>query len=129
MALSKFLRILEQKIDQTDYDNWSRDKMVATPFLTFADIEMSKVVTGLISKDNLDMIELRAQIRGLESTLGIRELESQLNQQGLQDQVDQMDLLQEENGALTARGPLIQLSNVGDNDHTASGEGIYLKKG
>ena len=68
MAHNKFLRILEQKIDQTDCGNWSRDKLVATLFLTFADIEMSKVVTGLFSKDRLDMVELRAQIRGLKST-------------------------------------------------------------
>ena len=43
--------------------------MVATLFLTFADIEMSKVVTGLMNKDSgLDMVELRAQIRSLESS-------------------------------------------------------------
>ena len=38
--------------------------MVATLFLTFRDIEMS----GLISKDSLPIIELRAQIRSLESS-------------------------------------------------------------
>ena len=43
--------------------------MVATLFLTFADIEMSKVVTGLMNRDSgLDMVELRAQIRSLESS-------------------------------------------------------------
>ena len=41
----------------------------AAVFLTFADIEMSKVVTGLMNKDSgLDMVELRAQIRSLESS-------------------------------------------------------------
>ena len=49
--------------------------MVATLFLTFADIEMSKVLNGLIGKDNLDMIELRAQIRS--PPLGIRKAENQ----------------------------------------------------
>ena len=42
--------------------------MSATLFLTYADVEMRKVVTSLISKDRLDMAELRAQIRSLESS-------------------------------------------------------------
>ena len=42
--------------------------MCATLFLTYADVEMSKVVTSLINKDKLDMAELRAQIRALEAT-------------------------------------------------------------
>ena len=42
--------------------------MCATLFLTYADVEMSKVVTSLISKDKLDMAKLRAQIRSLESS-------------------------------------------------------------
>ena len=42
--------------------------MCATLFLTYADIEMSKVVTSLISKDKLDMVELWAQIKALKST-------------------------------------------------------------
>ena len=46
----------------------SRDQMCATHFLTYADVEMSKVVTSLISKDKLDMAELRAQIRSLEAS-------------------------------------------------------------
>ena len=43
--------------------------MVATLFLTYSDIEMSKVVTALMNRDSgLDMVELRAQIRSLESS-------------------------------------------------------------
>ena len=43
--------------------------MVVTLFLTFADIEMSKIVTGLMNRDSgLDMVELRAQILSLESS-------------------------------------------------------------
>ena len=63
MAHSEFLMLLEQKIDQTSFKEWS-----ATLFLTHADVEMSKVVTSLINKDKLDMAELRAQIRALEAT-------------------------------------------------------------
>ena len=60
---SDFLQVLESKIYQTNFGEWSRDQMVATLFLTFADIEMSKVVTGLMNRDSgLDMVELRAQI-------------------------------------------------------------------
>ena len=55
MAHSDFLMLLEQKIDQTTFKKWSRDQMCATLFLTYADVEMSKVVTSLISKDKLDM--------------------------------------------------------------------------
>ena len=69
MAHSDFLLLLENKIEQTNFREWSRDQMVATLFLTFADIEMSKVVTGLMNKDTgLDMVELRAQIWSLESS-------------------------------------------------------------
>ena len=51
MGHSDFLHVLESKIDQTNFREWSRDQMVATLFLTFADVEMSKVVTGLMNKD------------------------------------------------------------------------------
>ena len=68
MVHSDFLMLLEQKIDQTNFKEWSRDQMCATLFLSYADVEMSKVVTSLISKDKLDMAELRAQIRSLESS-------------------------------------------------------------
>ena len=68
MAHSEFLMLLEQKIDQTSYKEWTRDQMCATLFLTYADVEMSKVVTSLINKDKLNMVELRAQIRALEAT-------------------------------------------------------------
>ena len=68
MAHSEFLMLLEQKIDQTSFKEWTRDQMCATLFLTYADVEMSKVVTSLINKDKLNMVELRAQIRALEAT-------------------------------------------------------------
>ena len=68
MAHSDFLLLLENKIDQTNFKDWSRDQMCARLFLTYADVEMSKVVTSLMSKDKLDMAELRAQIRSLESS-------------------------------------------------------------
>ena len=68
MAHSDFLLLLENKIDQTNFKDWSRDQMCATLFLTYADVEMAKVVTGLMNKDTLDMVELRAQIRSLESS-------------------------------------------------------------
>ena len=41
--------------------------MCATLFLTYA-VEMAKVVTGLMNKDTMDMVELCAQIRSLESS-------------------------------------------------------------
>ena len=56
MAHSDFLLVLENKIDQTNFREWSRDQMVATLFLTFADIEMSKVVTGLMNQQGCKMI-------------------------------------------------------------------------
>ena len=66
---SEFLQVLENKIDTTNFNDWSRDQMVATLFLTYADIEMAKVVTALMNKDSgLNMVELRAQIRALESS-------------------------------------------------------------
>ena len=58
---SDFLQVLEAKIDTTNYNEGSRDQMVATLFLTYADIEMSKVVTALMNRNSgLDMVELRA---------------------------------------------------------------------
>ena len=38
------------------------------PALSYADVELSKVVTSLMNKEKLDMGELRAQIRSLESS-------------------------------------------------------------
>ena len=68
-AHSDFLLLLENKIDQTNFKEWSRDQMVATLFLAFADFEMSKVVTELMNKDSgLNMVELGAQIGSLESS-------------------------------------------------------------
>ena len=44
MAHSDFLLLLENKIDQTNFKEWSRDQMVATLFLAFADIEMQNFI-------------------------------------------------------------------------------------
>ena len=68
MAHSDFLLLLENKIHQTNFKDWSRDQMCATLFLTYSNVEMAKVVTVLMNKDTLDMVELRAQIRSLESS-------------------------------------------------------------
>ena len=43
--------------------------MVGTLFLTFCDMEMGKIVTALLSKQTLDMAEMRAQVRNLEASL------------------------------------------------------------
>ena len=64
---SEFLRCLEERIDLCDYKNWSRDAMVSTLFLTFCDIDMGKIVTEQMSREALNMTELRAQVRSLES--------------------------------------------------------------
>ena len=37
--------------------------MVGTLFLTFCDVEIGKVLTGLLSKQTLDMTEMRAQVQ------------------------------------------------------------------
>ena len=50
---SDFLRHLEEKIDLCDFNNWSRDQMVTTLFLTFCDVEMGKVVTEQMSRQVL----------------------------------------------------------------------------
>ena len=68
MSHSDFLWVLAEKIDLIDFQNWSWDRMVGTLFLTFCDVEMGKVVTGLLSKQNLDIAEMRAQVRNLEAS-------------------------------------------------------------
>ena len=40
--------------------------MVGTLLLTYCDGKIGKLVTGPLSKDNLDMAEMRAQIRNME---------------------------------------------------------------
>ena len=40
--------------------------MVTTLFLTFCDIDMGKIVTEQMSRETLNMTELRAQVRSLE---------------------------------------------------------------
>ena len=42
--------------------------MVGTLFLTFCDVEMGKIVTEQLSKQVLNMGEMRAQVRNLESS-------------------------------------------------------------
>ena len=41
MAHSEFFLLLENKIDQTNFKDWSHNQMCATLFLTYADVEMS----------------------------------------------------------------------------------------
>ena len=65
---SEFLRELEEKIDLTDFENWTKSQMIATFFLTFADVEVSKIVTTELAKPELNMAELKAQIRNIESS-------------------------------------------------------------
>ena len=42
--------------------------MIATLFLTFADVEVSKIVTTELAKPTLNMAEMKAQIRNIESS-------------------------------------------------------------
>ena len=65
---SEFLRELEEKIELTDWQNWTRDQMVSTLFLTFAEIEFGKIVTEHLAKPELNMAEMRTQIRNLEAS-------------------------------------------------------------
>ena len=71
--------------------------MCATLFLTYADVEMSKVVTSLINKDKLNMVELRAQIRALEVQRILPNYQVPLEEQ------DQMELLEVGSGTLTEK--------------------------
>ena len=65
---SEFLRELEEKIDLTDFQNWTRDQMVTTLFLTQVDIDVGKIVTEQLAKPELNMAELKAQVRNLEAS-------------------------------------------------------------
>ena len=69
---SEYLRELEEKIELTDWENWTKNQMIATLFLTSADIEISKVVTTELAKPTLNMVELKAQIRNIESSTWYR---------------------------------------------------------
>ena len=69
---SEYLRELEEKIELTDWENWTKNQMIATLFLTSADIEISKVVTTELAKPTLNMAELKAQIRNIESSTWYR---------------------------------------------------------
>ena len=113
--------LLEQKIDQTSYKEWTRDQMCATLFLTYADVEMSKVVTSLINKDKLNMVELRAQIRALEVQRILPNYQVPLEEQ------DQMELLQVGSGALTAPATITTLISAEEFAHTAKEKGTKLK--
>ena len=68
LSYSDFLRMLEEKIDLTNYQNWSRDWLVRSLFLTFCDVEMGKIVTALLSNETINMAEMRTQLRNLEAS-------------------------------------------------------------
>ena len=69
---SEFLRELEEKIELTDFENWNKQQMIATLFLTSADVEVAKIVTTELAKPTLNMAEMKAQIRTLESSTWYR---------------------------------------------------------
>ena len=65
---SEFLRELEEKIDLTDFQNWTRDQMVTTVFLTQSDVDVGKIITEQLAKPALNMAELKSQVRNLEAS-------------------------------------------------------------
>ena len=65
---SEYLRELEEKIDLTDFENWTRNQMVTTLFLTSCDVDVGKIVTEQLAKPVLNMGELKAQVRNLEAS-------------------------------------------------------------
>ena len=126
MAHRDFLLLLENKIDQTNFKECSRDQMVATLFLTFADIEMSKVVTELMNKDSgLNMVELRAQIRSLESSTWYKGAKKESANLGPQEGLRPP---QEESGVQGARGQPTILWIVTASVSGAKAENCRFKK-
>ena len=77
--------------------------MVGTLVLTFCDVEMGKIVTALLSKQTLNMAEMRAQVRNLEPS---RTKETRPLQKWHWDWEHQVDWEHQGDGVPNAREPL-----------------------
>ena len=66
---SQWLHKLEAAIELTKYEEWSKEKMIVHLFLESADTEMSKLATTMLSKDTVNLSELRIQIRAIENSV------------------------------------------------------------
>ena len=56
-------------MELTKWEEWSKEKMLVHLFLESADTEMSKLATTMLSKDTVNLSELRIQIRAIENSV------------------------------------------------------------
>ena len=66
---SQWLHKLEAAMELTKWEEWNKESMIVHIFLESADTEMSKLATTMLSKDKVDLSELRIQIRAVENSV------------------------------------------------------------
>ena len=66
---SQWLYKLETAMELTKWEEWTKESMIVHLFLESADTEMSKLATAMLSKEKVDLSELRMQIRAVENSV------------------------------------------------------------
>ena len=66
---SQWLHKLEAAMELTKWEEWNKESMIVYLFLESADTEMSKLATTMLSKDKVNLSELRIQIRAVENSV------------------------------------------------------------
>ena len=66
---SQWLHKLEAAMELTKWEEWNKESMIVHLFLESADTEMSKLATTMLSKEKVDLSELRMQIRAVENSV------------------------------------------------------------
>ena len=68
MDHSTFLFKLEELMELTIYQEWSKEKMIMHLFLEGADVEMARIATNMLAKDTVSLPDLRYEVRATENS-------------------------------------------------------------
>ena len=68
MDHSTFLFKLEELMELTIYQEWSKEKMIIHLFLEGADPEMARIATNMLAKDTVSLPDLRYEVRATENS-------------------------------------------------------------
>merc|ERR1711888_382569 len=68
MDHSSFLFKLEELMEMTVYQEWSKEKMIIHLFLEGADAEMARLATNMLARDDVSLPDLKYEVRATENS-------------------------------------------------------------
>merc|ERR1711895_426156 len=68
MDHSTWLFKLEEAMELTQWQDWSKEKMLVHLFLEGADTEMSKIATNMLARDKVSLPDIRMEVRATENS-------------------------------------------------------------